>query len=127
MNEHEIRYTETHEWARLENGIVIIGITEYAAEQVGDIVFVEFEEEDEVSKGDTFGILETVKAVFDLYAPVGGDIIERNRELETNPDLIKAEPFGKGWILKIKPTDEEELNELMTADEYDRFLEEQKQ
>lgn len=126
MNPHEIRYTDSHEWARLEDDMIIIGITEYAVGQVGDIVFVEFEEEDEVAKGDTFGILETVKAVFDLYAPIGGDIVERNTELETNPDLIKEEPFGKGWILKIKPTDEDEFKELMTADEYEAFIEKQK-
>jgi glycine cleavage system H protein len=126
VNPNEVRYTENHEWARLEDGIVVIGITEFAVEQVGDIVFVEFEEEDEVSGGDSFGILETVKAVFDLYAPVSGDVLERNTELESNPDLIKEEPYGKGWMLKIKPTDEDELNELMTADEYEKFIEEKK-
>ncbi|MFH1707639.1 MAG: glycine cleavage system protein GcvH [Planctomycetota bacterium] len=127
MNPHEIRYTESHEWARLENGIVITGITEYAAEQVGDIVFIEFEEDDEIDRGDAFGVLETVKAVFDLYAPVSGEILERNTELEKNPTRIKEEPYGKGWILKIKPNDEEELAELMGADEYEKFLEEQKE
>jgi glycine cleavage system H protein len=127
VNPHEIRYTESHEWARLENGIVITGITEYAAEQVGDIVFIEFEEEGEIDRGDAFGVLETVKAVFDLYAPVSGEILERNTELEKNPTLIKEEPYGKGWILKIKPNDEEELAELMDADAYEKFLEEAKE
>ena len=126
MNSQEVRYTDSHEWVRMEDDVYVIGITEYAIEQVGDIVFVEFEEDDEVSKGDTFGILETVKAVFDLYAPLSGDVAERNTELESNPDLLKQEPFDAGWIIKIRSSDEEEITELMTAEEYEKFLADQK-
>jgi len=126
VNPQEVRYTDSHEWIRMEDDAFVVGITEYAAEQVGDIVFVEFEDEDEINKGDTFGILETVKAVFDLYAPLTGDIVERNTELESTPDLIKQEPFDSGWILKIKASDDDEINELMTTEEYEKFLAEQK-
>ena len=125
MKTNDTRYDKTHEWARLEEGVVIVGITDYAAEEVGDIVFVEFEEEEEVAKGETFGTLETVKAVFDLYAPVSGDIVETNKEVEENPDIIKQDPFGKGWLLKISPSDEDELEDLMTAEAYDEFLKKQ--
>ena len=121
MNPNDIRYTESHEWARLEGDVIVIGITEYAAKEVGDIVFIEFEEEEEIAKGETFGILETVKAVFDLHAPVSGDIAEVNRETEENPDLIKEDPLGKGWLIKVTFSDEEELDDLMTADAYDEF------
>ena len=121
MNPNDIRYTESHEWARLEGNVLVIGITEYAAKEVGDIVFIEFEQEEEIAKGETFGILETVKAVFDLYAPVSGDITAVNREAEENPDLIKEDPLGKGWLIKVAFSDEEELDDLMTADAYDEF------
>ena len=125
MNPNDIRYTESHEWARLEGDVIVIGITEYAAKEVGDIVFIEFEEEDEIAKGETFGILETVKAVFDLHAPVSGDIAEVNREAEENPDLIKEDPLGKGWLIKVTFSDEEELDDLMTTDAYDKFCRDQ--
>lgn len=125
MNPNEIRYTESHEWARLEGDTVVIGITEYAAKEVGDIVFVEFEEDEEIAKGEPFGILETVKAVFDLYAPLSGDIAETNSEAEENPDIIKEDPLGKGWLVKVTYSDEEEFDDLMTADAYDEFCREQ--
>jgi glycine cleavage system H protein len=125
VNPDEIRYTESHEWARLEGDKVVIGITEYAAKEVGDIVFVEFEENEEIAKGEPFGILETVKAVFDLYAPVSGDIAETNSEVEENPDIIKEDPLNKGWLVKVAYSDEEEFDDLMTADAYDEFCREQ--
>ena len=121
MNPNEIRYTESHEWARLEGDSAVIGITEYAAKEVGDIVFIEFEEEEKIAKGETFGILETVKAVFDLHAPVSGDITEVNREAEENPELIKETPLEKGWLIKIAVSDKEEFDDLMTAAAYDEF------
>jgi len=122
VKSQETRYTESHEWARLEDDVIVVGITDYAAKEVGDIVYVEFEAEEEVAKGEPFGTLETVKAVFDLYAPVSGDLVAVNKEVEENPEIIKEDPFGKGWLIKVKPSDEEEFDDLMTAEAYDEFL-----
>ncbi len=121
MEADKARYTESHEWAYLEDGIVTMGITEYAVEQVGDIVFVEFEADEEVTKGESFGILETVKAVFDLYAPATGTIAEKNSGLEDDPEKLQSDPTGEGWILKIKPNDPSEIDSLMSLAEYQEF------
>jgi glycine cleavage system H protein len=84
-------------------------------------VFIEFEEEEEIAKGETFGTLETVKAVFDLHAPVSGDISEVNRNVEENPNIVQEDPLAKGWLIKVAFSDEEEFDDLMTADAYDEF------
>lgn len=125
MSSDEMMYAESHEWTRIEGDTAVIGITDYAVEEVGDIVFVEFEDEKEVAKGETFGILETVKAVFDLYAPVSGKITEFNSEIEENPDIIKEDPFGSGWLVKIACSDENEFDGLMSADAYKEFCQKQ--
>jgi len=125
-------YTKEHEWVKTKNGIATIGVTEYAVNQLGDIVFVELAKTGEVLKQfESFGVVESVKTVSDLYAPVSGEVIERNPALlqdfdgEENPDFhpeyINEDPYGKGWLLKIRSSDEEELKNLMTAEQYKDF------
>ena len=100
----DVRYTAEHEWARLENGVVTVGITSYATEQLGDVVFVELPEVGkrlEVMK--PFGVVEAVKTVSDLYAPISGEVVEVNAALADNPGMVSEEPFGDGWMIRIKP------------------------
>ncbi len=119
-------YTEDHEWLKVENGVGTTGITDFAQEELGDIVFVELPEVgDEFQQHDNFGVIESVKAVSDLYLPVSGEITEINEKLLDQPELVNDEPYQGGWIVKIKLSDEEELDELMDTEEYQEFLEEE--
>ena len=115
----ELKYTKEHEWIRVEGEEAFVGITDYAQSQLGDIVFVEVETEgDELEAGDTFGSIEAVKTVSDLYMPVSGEVLEFNSELEDQPDLVNKDPYGKGWIIKVKIGDESQLDGLLSADAY---------
>ena len=115
----ELKYTKEHEWVRVEGEEAFIGITDYAQSQLGDIVFVEVETEgDELEAGDTFGSIEAVKTVSDLYMPISGEVLEFNSELEDQPDLVNKDPYGKGWIIKVKIDDESQLDGLLSADAY---------
>ncbi len=119
-------YTEDHEWLKVENGVGTTGITDFAQEELGDIVFVELPEVgDEFQQHDNFGVIESVKAVSDLYLPVSGEITETNEKLLDQPELVNDEPYQGGWIVKIKLSDEGELDELMNTEEYQEFLEEE--
>ena len=114
----DLVYTNDHEWARLEGDVVIVGISDYAQDALGDIVFVELPEVgDSFAAGDEFGTLESVKAVSELYLPLGGEIVAVNEELEDAPELINQDPYG-GWIIKIKPNDPGELAKLLDRDAY---------
>lgn len=114
----DIRYSEDHEWAKVVNGKVRVGVSDYAQDQLGDIVFVEFPEVgDTFDKGDEFGSLESVKAVSELYIPVGGEITAINEELEDAPELINEDPYVN-WIVEVEPTDDGELDALMDAEQY---------
>ena len=116
-----LKYTKEHEWV-LDNGdgTVTIGITEFAQGELGDIVFVELEEVgSDFSQDDTFGTVEAVKTVSDLFAPVDGEVVEINEALEDNPELVNDDPFGEGWMIKLKVTDASQLEGLLTASEYD--------
>ena len=114
----DVRYSEDHEWARVENGKVRVGVSDYAQDQLGDIVFVEFPEVgDTFDKGDEFGSLESVKAVSELYIPVSGEITAINEELEDAPELINEDPYVN-WIVEVEPTDDGELDALMDAEQY---------
>lgn len=118
----DLRYTKDHEWAKLSGDTVKIGISDYAQDQLGDIVFVEMPAEgDSFGTGDEFGTLESVKAVSELYIPMGGEIVAVNEALEDNPELLNEDPYG-GWIIEIKPSDPAELDGLMTADAYLEML-----
>ena len=104
-----VKYTNEHEWIRLEGEEAYVGITDYAQDQLGDIVFVDIPTEGEtLEKGETFGTIEVVKTVSDLFLPIGGEILEVNPELEEHPELVNQDPYGKGWLVRIKPTDASE-------------------
>lgn len=121
----ELHYTESHEWVRLENGdTIVVGITDHAQHQLGDLVFVELPEMIALEKGDEMAVVESVKTAADVYAPISGKIIEVNTQLETRPELINEDAYGEGWICRIKPDDLEELDELMDADAYGAQCEE---
>jgi glycine cleavage system H protein len=118
-----IRYTEDHEWARLEGEIVKIGLTDYAQDQLGDIVFVEFPEVgDSFSKGDEFGTIESVKAVSEIIMPVSGEVVAINEDLENVPELVNKEPYEGGWLIEVKPEDTQELDALMDKTAYMKVL-----
>ena len=117
----DLKYTKEHEWLRDNgDGTATIGITDFAQGELGDIVFVELEEAGfEFSQDDTFGTVEAVKTVSELFAPVDGEIIELNEALEDNPELVNDDPFGDGWMIKIKLSDPTQLEELLSAEEYE--------
>ena len=120
----ELKYTKEHEWVSVDSDIATIGITDHAQEQLGDIVFVELPEvQSQVSQDDTFGVVEAVKTVADLFAPVSGNVTEINTALEESPDLINSDPYGAGWIIKVAIDDLEEYNNLMSSDDYNSFIE----
>ncbi len=118
-----MKYTEEHEWLKPEGDLVIVGITEYAAEQLGDIVFVELPEaETEVSKGDEVVVIESVKAASDILAPLDGEIVEVNDALDATPGLVNEDPLDTGWFFKMKLADPAEMDSLMSEDEYKNFI-----
>ena len=119
----ELKYTKEHEWIRVEGEEAVVGITDYAQSQLGDIVFVECETVgDALEAGETFGTIEAVKTDSDLYLPVAGEVLEFNEELEGEPELVNKDPYGKGWIVKIKISDETELDGLLNADAYKAII-----
>ncbi|MED5433345.1 MAG: glycine cleavage system protein GcvH [Candidatus Neomarinimicrobiota bacterium] len=119
----EIKYTKEHEWILLDGEVALIGITDHAQSQLGDIVFVELPDVDsEINQNETFGVIEAVKTVADLFAPVKGLIIEINSSLEDSPDLINSDPYGKGWIIKVKVSDSSQYDSLMSSNEYEEFI-----
>jgi glycine cleavage system H protein len=115
----ELKYTKDHEWLKIENESGIIGITDYAQESLGDITFVELPSPgDNLAKGDTLGVVESVKAASDLYMPVSGEILEVNADLENSPELLNKDPYESGWLLKIKIQDQAETESLLSAADY---------
>lgn len=120
-----VKYTNEHEWIRLEGDEAYVGITDYAQEQLGDIVFVDVTTEGEtLEKGEVFGTIEVVKTVSDLFLPIGGEVLEINLELEEHPELVNKDPYGDGWLIKIKPTDTTEMDELLDAEAYKQIINE---
>ncbi len=114
-----LKYLDTHEYARVDEDIVTIGITAFAVDQMGDIVFLELPEVDgTVEKGETFGTVESVKAVEDLHSPVSGTVMERNDAMIESPEQIADDPYGDGWLIKVKMDDPEDLDEAMSVEEY---------
>ncbi len=119
----ELKYTKEHEWIRVEGGSAVIGITDYAQSQLGDIVFVECETVgDQLKAGNVFGTIEAVKTVSDLYLPVGGTVTAFNEALEDQPELVNKDPYGEGWIIKVKIDNEAELANLLNADGYKAII-----
>ena len=119
----ELNYTKDHEWIRIEGNLAYIGITDFAQGELGDIVFVEIETVGEtLKKEDVFGTIEAVKTVSDLFMPLSGEILEVNPLLEESPDVVNKDPYGKGWMVKIKIADPSEANDLLTAEKYTALL-----
>jgi glycine cleavage system H protein len=119
----ELRYTRSHEWVRTEGDTATVGITDHAQEELGDIVFVELPEQGATFEaGDAFGTVESVKAVSDLYAPVGGEVVEINEALNDSPEKINEDPYGQGWLVRLRVSDDAGL---LSAAEYQRVLEEE--
>lgn len=120
----ERRYTRDHEWIKIDKDIAIIGITEFAQEQLGDIVFVELPEVGKLlSKGDEAAVLESVKAAAEVYCPIGGEVIEVNDGLNDDPSVVNNDPYGNGWFIKLRVTDPESIDQLMDELDYNSFVE----
>ena len=119
----ELKYTKDHEWIRLEGDTAVIGITDYAQDQLGDIVYVEIETEGEtLDHEEVFGTVEAVKTVSDLFMPIAGEVIEFNSALEDNPALVNEDPYGEGWMIKVKVSDSSELSALLDAAAYQDLI-----
>lgn len=115
----ELKYTKDHEWVRIEGETATIGVTDFAQGELGDVVFVEIETQGEtLDKGETFGTVEAVKTVSDLYMPLSGEVTEVNPALEDTPEVVNKDPYGDGWMIKIKLTDAAQIDELLTAEQY---------
>lgn len=119
----ELKYTKDHEWVKIENGVATIGVTDFAQQELGDIVFVEIETVGEsLNKEDVFGTVEAVKTVSDLFMPVSGEVLELNEELESSPEIVNSDPYGKGWMVKVKLSDESEANDLLSSEQYSELV-----
>ncbi|MHD0398313.1 glycine cleavage system protein GcvH [Staphylococcus simulans] len=119
----ELKYSKEHEWVKVEDDTVTIGITEYAQGELGDIVFVELPEtDDDIEEGESFGSAESVKTVSELYAPVSGTVVEINEELEDSPEFVNESPYEKAWMVKVKLNDTSQLDELLSADQYKEMI-----
>lgn len=119
----ELKYTKDHEWIKVEGDTATIGITDYAQGELGDIVFVDVDTVDEdLNEGDVFGSVEAVKTVSDLYLPVAGTVLEVNADLEDQPELLNTDPYGKGWIIKLKIADSADLSTLLSAEQYQEVV-----
>ncbi|HEH3602887.1 TPA: glycine cleavage system protein GcvH [Staphylococcus aureus] len=120
---NELKYSKEHEWVKVEGNVATIGITEYAQSELGDIVFVELPEtDDEINEGDTFGSVESVKTVSELYAPISGKVVEVNEELEDSPEFVNEFPYEKAWMVKVEISDESQLEALLTAEKYSEMI-----
>jgi glycine cleavage system H protein len=122
----DLRYTREHEWARRKGGTVVVGITDFAQDQLGDVVYVELPDVgDPVKKGESFGVVESTKAVSELFAPLSGKVVEVNDPLSDAPEAVNDDPYEEGWMIVIEPSDPKELDALMDAKAYRAFVEEQ--
>ncbi len=119
-----LKYTKDHEWVRVEGDDAVIGITEFASKELGDIVFIEVETEGEsLGKEEAFGTIEAVKTVSDMFMPVSGEVLEFNEALESTPETVNEDPYGDGWIIKLKISNPDEIEDLLTADQYKELIE----
>jgi len=123
----EFLYTKDHEWIRVDESIGTIGITDYAQKELGDIVFVELPKPgDHVTAGESFGTVESVKAVSEIYSPISGEVTAANTKLQNSPELLNADPHGDGWLIRVLLTDRRETEKLMTSDEYEGYIKQEK-
>ena len=120
-----VKYTKEHEWIRVEGDIAYVGITDYAQQQLGDIVFVDIQTEGEtLEAGETFGTIEVVKTISDLFIPVAGEVLEQNAALADHPELVNQDPYGEGWLIKIKPSADADFDSLLDAEAYKALVNE---
>ena len=120
---NDVKYTKEHEWIRLEGDVAYVGITDYAQEQLGDIVFVDIQTEGETLAADeVFGTIEVVKTISDLFLPVNGEVLEQNEALADQPELVNKDPYGEGWLIKIKPAADADIDSLMDAEAYKALI-----
>lgn len=123
MYPQELLYTKEHEWIRVDESIGTIGITDYAQKELGDVVYVELPKPgDQVTANESFGTVESVKAVSDLFSPVTGEVTNVNSKLQNNPELLNADPHGEAWLIRVRLSDHAEIEKLFTADEYENFI-----
>ncbi len=126
MNPEELRYTDSHEWVRVDGDIGIVGITDHAQKQLGEIVYLELPEVGHVyNAGDEFGTVESVKAVSELFTPVSGEVVQVNKSAVGEPGIVNDDPFGDGWLIKLKLSTDEEAARLMSAEDYARYVREE--
>ena len=122
---NDVKYTKEHEWIRLERDVAYVGITDYAQEQLGDIVFVDIQTVGETLAADeVFGTIEVVKTISDLFLPVAGEVLEQNEALEEQPELVNKDPYGEGWLIKIKPAADADFDSLLDAEAYRALINE---
>lgn len=127
MYPKDLKYTETHEWVKVDKDIATLGITDFATRQLTDLVYVELPSiEEKVARGSSFGVVESVKAVSDLYSPISGTIVKVNEKLSKEPEIISRDPYGKGWMIKVKIEDRTELDTLMDSEEYKELVKKEK-
>ena len=120
---NDVKYTKEHEWIRLEGEVAYVGITDYAQEQLGDIVFVDIQTEGETLAADeVFGTIEVVKTISDLFLPIAGEVLEQNETLADQPELVNQDPYGEGWLIKIKPAADADFNSLLDAEAYKELI-----
>ena len=118
-----LKYTKDHEWLRVEGDVAYAGVSDFAQTQLGDVVFIEVETVGEtIDKGASFGTIEAVKTVSDIFMPIGGEVIEFNSKLEGNPELVNKDPYGDGWIIKLNIKNKSEIEELLSADDYSKLI-----
>lgn len=119
----DLKYTKDHEWVKIEGDVALIGVTDFAQSELGDIVYVEIETEGEtLAKEEVFGSIEAVKTVSDLFMPVSGIVLSFNEDLEANPEVVNTDPYGKGWMIKVAFSDQSELDDLLTAAQYQELI-----
>lgn len=122
----DLKYTKEHEWIRIDGDTAVIGITDYAQESLGDITYVELPEQGETrDQHDAFGVVESVKAASDLYMPISGEVLERNQSLDDTPETVNSDPFGEGWMVKVRISDPAQIDDLLDAAAYGKLLEDQ--
>lgn len=118
-----LKFTKDHEWVSIDNGVATVGITEFASQELGDMVFAEVETVgEELDQGEAFGSIEAVKAVSEMFMPIAGEVVEFNENLEDEPGLINTDPYGEGWIIKINVGDDADLSDLLDADAYNQLI-----
>jgi len=124
----DLKYTETHEWVKVDKDIATVGITDFATKQLTDLVYVELPSVGaKVTKGSSLGVVESVKAVSDLYSPVSGKVVKVNEKLSKEPEIITQDPYGEGWMIKVKMEDQTELDTLMDSEEYEELVKKEKE